>query len=253
MDAGPSKICPHCIQLIAVDASVCPRCGFVQDDGESLREEKQRARWLKVVTLFYAADLVVCTIVNFNSHFYGLSWLFITESVLAALALIFTWIVWKEIKTLFQWKSFTLPKALVYGISAIVFGIAVNVIVKWLNNTIFDQDVYYYRSFRHLTYPKFSMIMLIAILPAIFEELAYRGVILQGLFKLADKKQAIFVAAFLFAIIHMSFISFFWLLPFAIWLGNVRLKENTIWYGVLIHFLFNLTACVFEFWELRIF
>ena len=95
--------------------------------------------------------------------------------------------------------------------------------------------------------------VLVAVLPAIFEELAYRGIILQGLFKLAEERQAIFISAFLFAIIHMSFISFFWLLPFAIWLGNVRLKEKTIWYGVLIHFFFNLTACFFEFWQLRIF
>ncbi|MEJ7737809.1 MAG: type II CAAX endopeptidase family protein [Chitinophagaceae bacterium] len=250
-DAGSSKICTNCIQLIPESSPFCTFCGQRQDNGEDLREEERRARWLRLLTIFYMADLVVCTVANFNNQFTGLYWLLITESVLAVLTLVFMLIVWKEVKPLFQWKSFSLPKVLVYMIAAILFGIAVNVLVKWLNRSIFDQEVYYYRSFRHLPYPKFSMVMLIAILPAIFEELAYRGIILQGLFKLVLERQAILIAAFLFAIIHMSLISFFWLLPFAIWLGNVRLKENTIWYGVLIHFFFNLTACIFEFWEFR--
>jgi membrane protease YdiL (CAAX protease family) len=97
------------------------------------------------------------------------------------------------------------------------------------------------------------MILLVAILPALFEELAYRGIILHNLLKLADEKQAIHISAFLFAIIHMSFISMFWLVPFAIWLGNVRTKEKTLWFSVLIHVCFNLTACLFEFYELWLF
>jgi len=93
------------------------------------------------------------------------------------------------------------------------------------------------------------MIFLVAFLPAIFEELAYRGVILFCLTKITFERQAILIAAFLFAVVHMSFISFFWLLPFAIWLGNIRLREKTIWYGIVIHFCFNLTACLVEFYE----
>jgi len=84
-------------------------------------------------------------------------------------------------------------------------------------------------------------------MPALFEELGYRGYLLQTLLKVADKEQAIYISAFLFAIIHMSFISLFWLIPFALFLGFVRTKENTLWYGVSIHFCFNLTACLFDF------
>lgn len=215
-------------------------------------DDVQRYKWLRILAVFYGIDIVVCTAINFLDYFRGLDWLIITETVLAVLTMIFVILLWKDLRSLFKWESFTWPKAMVYAVAAVIFAIIVNIAVKWVNKTIFDQEVYYYRSFRHLPYPKLGMILLVAILPAVFEELGYRGVILESLFKISEERQAIFISAFLFAIIHMSFISFFWLLPFAIWLGNIRLKEKTIWYGVLIHFCFNITACLYEFYELKL-
>ena len=215
--------------------------------------EAARTKWLRILITFYSIDFVICMMANLVHYFQGLHWLFIIEAILAFVTLIFVLIAGRDLKHLFKWQSFTITKALVYSIAAILFAIVVNIIIKWLNKNIFDEDEYYFRSFRQLPYPRLGMILLVAFLPAVFEELAYRGVILQSLFKIAYERQAIFIAAFLFAIIHMSFISFFWLLPFAIWLGNIRWKEKTIWYGVLIHFCFNATACVFEFYELKLF
>ena len=249
---GSSKTCAYCARAISADSNFCQFCGSFQPDEEEEKNEKQKSKWLKVLVVFYSIDLIVCTIANFIGYFRGLEWLVITEAVLAALTLIFVVFLWKDLKPLLQWKTFTVGKSMAYVVGAVLFAIVVNILVKWLNKSIFDQDVYYYRSFRHLAYPKLGMVTLVALLPAIFEELSYRGIILHGLFKVADKKQAILIGAFLFAVIHMSFISFFWLMPFAIWLGNVRWKEETIWYGVLIHFSFNVTACLFEFYELKL-
>ncbi len=215
--------------------------------------EAEHNRWLRIVIAFYSIDLVICLMANFVNYFQGLDWLFLTEGILAVITLIFVFILRKDLKPLFRWESFTVPKAIVYAGASILFAVAVNIIIKWVNKNVFNENVYYYRSFKHLPYPKLGMIALVALLPAVFEELAYRGVILQSLFNIQYERRAIFFAAFLFAIIHMSFISFFWLLPFAIWLGNIRWKEKTIWYGVLIHFCFNATACLFEFYELKLF
>jgi membrane protease YdiL (CAAX protease family) len=84
-------------------------------------------------------------------------------------------------------------------------------------------------------------------MPALFEELAYRGFVLGKLLLVVDKKQAIFISAFIFAIMHMSVLSLFWLVPFALPLAYVRIKENTVWYGIFIHFSFNCTACILDF------
>lgn len=252
-EGGGSTLCAACSNSISADAAFCRYCGASQSDAEEETHEVQVKKWLRVVAVFYFIDLIVCTTVNFIGYFRGLYWLLFTEIVLAMLTVIFIAFVWKDIKHLLRWKSFTVPKALVYSVAAVLVAFVVNFLVGLTNKFIFEEDVYFYFSFGHLAYPKLAMLFMVALMPAVFEELAYRGLILEGLFRIIDEKQAVFISAFLFAVIHMSFISFFWLLPFAIWLGNVRWKENTIWYGVLIHFFFNATACLLEFYQLGVF
>ena len=102
--------------------------------------EAERARWLRVLIAFYSIDLIICMMANFMHYFQGLNWLFTTEAILAAITLLFVFFVRKELKTVFSWESFTLPKALVYAIASIFFAIVVNIIIKWLNKNIFDTE-----------------------------------------------------------------------------------------------------------------
>ena len=89
------------------------------------------------------------------------------------------------------------------------------------------------------------MVLFVAIMPALFEELGFRGFLLQKLLQVVDKKQAIFISGFLFAIMHTSFISLFWLIPFGLLLAYIRIKENTIWYAYLFTFAStSLFACL---------
>ena len=203
-------------------------------------------KWLIVLSTLYGTDLVVCTLAYRTTYFRSLYWSVATELFLGALAVLFVVLLYRDLRYVFSWKNFSFLKAAVYSGAAVLLAIGVNVVVQWVNYKLFHQDVHFYQSFIYLQYPKLAMILRIVLLPAVFVEIAYRGIILESLFRLADRRRAILVGAFLFAIIHMSFISFFWLVPFAVWLGNVRSREGTIWYGVCIHFFFNLTACLFE-------
>ena len=205
-------------------------------------------KWLVVLSTLYGTDLLVCTIVYRTPQFRSLFWSVSTEIFLGLLAIFFVLLLYRDLRSLFSWKNFSFLKAAVYSGAAVLLAVVVNVVIKWVNYKLFHQDVHFYQSFIYLKYPRLAMILRIVLLPAVFEEIAYRGVILESLLRLADRRRAIMIGAFLFAIIHMSFISFFWLVPFAIWLGNVRSREGTLWYGVLIHFFFNLTACLFELW-----
>lgn len=205
-------------------------------------------KWLIVLSSLYGTDLVVCTLVYRTAYFRSLSWSVATELFLGMFALLFVWMLYRDLRHLFSWKKISLLKAAVYSGAAVLLAIVVNVAIKWVNYKLFQRDVHFYQSFVYLRYPKLAMIIRIVLLPAFFEEIAYRGVILESLLRLSDRRRAILIGAFLFAIIHMSFISFFWLVPFAVWLGNVRYREGTLWYGVFIHFFFNLTACLFELW-----
>jgi membrane protease YdiL (CAAX protease family) len=86
----------------------------------------------------------------------------------------------------------------------------------------------------------------IAFIPAIFEELAFRGVLYNYLNTFLDERLVVMVTGFAFAAIHLNFFALLWLVPFGIFIGSLRRKYNTLWYGVIFHFVFNITACVFD-------
>jgi membrane protease YdiL (CAAX protease family) len=125
-----------------------------------------------------------------------------------------------------------------------------------VNVSFFDTDISYYRSYRIYAYPILIMLYSIALTPAIFEELAFRGVMYNYCASFLDERLVVAVTAFLFAIMHLSLLSLVWLIPFGFFIGHLRRKYNTIWYGIVFHFIFNLTACIFDLYrqgELAIF
>lgn len=80
-----------------------------------------------------------------------------------------------------------------------------------------------------------------AILPALFEEFAYRGVILQSLRRYGDWF-AIFISALLFGILHGNIVQ----IPFAflvgILLGYVCVVSGSMWISIAIHFGNNMLS-----------
>ena len=84
-----------------------------------------------------------------------------------------------------------------------------------------------------------------AVVPALVEEFAFRGVIMQPLRKFGDKF-AIIMTAFLFAFMHGNMMQ----IPFAfiagIALGYFSIATGSIWTSVAIHFLNNFWSYLFS-------
>ena len=85
-----------------------------------------------------------------------------------------------------------------------------------------------------------------AVMPALAEEFALRGVVMQPLRKFGDKF-AVVISALIFSIIHGNFeqIPFSFVVGLA--LGYVVIRTNSIWAGVLLHFLNNFWAVCSEY------
>lgn len=86
-------------------------------------------------------------------------------------------------------------------------------------------------------------IVMIAVLPAIGEELLFRG-IFQRLFIEWTKNThlGIFIAAFLFSFIHMQFFGFLPRLLLGIYFGYLFVWSRSIWLPVIVHFANNAMA-----------
>jgi len=93
------------------------------------------------------------------------------------------------------------------------------------------------------------LIFLIAVQPAIFEELAFRGVILGGLLHVLSPVEAVVVSAAMFMIIHLSIPSFPHLFVMGVALGYLRVASGSLYPGVLLHFAHNLYCVAWEYWS----
>jgi membrane protease YdiL (CAAX protease family) len=131
-------------------------------------------------------------------------------------------------------------------VAAVVFSSVVNIFITEINISFFGTNINLYEGYKIYNFPVLIMFYSIAFVPAIFEELAFRGVLYNYLDTFLDERLVVMVTGFAFAAIHLNFFSLIWLVPFGIFIGSLRRKYNTLWYGVIFHFVFNITACVFD-------
>jgi membrane protease YdiL (CAAX protease family) len=239
------KHCSQCNEPITAESRFCRHCGSAQNN-DAVQASEQKWNNVQQIALFFIFDAVICAIASFIHFFKTVTWSICFDVLLAIIAVAFFCDNWTQNKSLLIWRNFSLLRLLTYCTLAVAGSLVVSFVVGWLNQTLFSKEMSYYAFYATHSYGEELMIFFVAAMPALFEELGYRGFLLQKLLLTVDKKQAIFISAFLFAIMHMSFISLFWLIPFALLLAYVRIKENTLWYGVCIHFTFNFTVCVME-------
>jgi len=241
------KYCLHCNGAIAIESRFCKHCGSIQITQDTTTSEE---RWVIIqqMSVFYGIILLICCLSSFVDAFKTSKWELVFQGLMAATTITFAFYNWPNIRPLFRWPNFSLQKLCAYCAIAIVMAIIVHYTIRWLNAVVFTRQIIYNDFSDMGKFAPYLMIFSMAVLPAFFEELGFRGYLLQGLLKISDPGQAVFVSAFLFSIIHLSFLSLFWLIPFAWYQATIRLKENTIWYGVFIHFFFNLSACIYQMW-----
>lgn len=204
---------------------------------------------MKEVGLFFIIEILCCATALLIDEPSLIS-IALIDIIMAISAVLFFCSDWKTNKAILKWPGFSLSKLIGFIAFTIIASIGVSHSVDFLNRVIFEKGMDFYSIFAFHKYGTYLMFLSIALYPALFEELAYRGYLMEKLLKVVDEKEAIYISSILFFIIHFSLISVFWLLPFALFLGWLRIKTKTIWYGVFIHFFFNLTACVLDIYSL---
>jgi membrane protease YdiL (CAAX protease family) len=82
--------------------------------------------------------------------------------------------------------------------------------------------------------------LMIAVQPAIFEEIAFRGLVFDALFTVTGSGvETVLASAAMFAILHLSVPSFPHLFLMGAVLGLLRLRTGSLYPGMLLHFTHN--------------
>lgn len=92
----------------------------------------------------------------------------------------------------------------------------------------------------------------IAVVPAICEELLFRGGLQRGLARwVTPPHVAIWATAVIFSVIHFQFFGFFTRLFLGAGLGYIYYFTKSIWYSIFVHFLNNAYAVIAAFYFAR--
>lgn len=139
------------------------------------------------------------------------------------------------------------PLLITIFIVAPLFALLVSFIAQLINQGIFNESqTAYYEHFIESPAPLTFAIISIALFPAIFEEIAFRGIVLSELSKVTRLKSAIIISTILFSLLHLSLISMFWIFPLGLFFGYFRAKQRTLWYGIIGHFIYNSSIVLIE-------
>lgn len=240
--------CEICDKEIQSYHRYCYNCGgYLGFDGMQQSLYKNRA--LQSAFSFFFIYLFICLFVRFTDFFDNYSRLFWIEILLAAITLSYTAANFRNLKPALIFRNISFIRLTGCISLAAIASVIINIIVSRLNISFFRTDAGYYGRYSIYSMPALVMIYSIALNPAIFEELAFRGVIYNYLKSFLDERLVVIVTGFMFAIVHLSLISLFWLIPFGILTGAMRKRFGTIWYGVIFHFTFNLIAVFFDLYK----
>ena len=237
--------CEECDSSVKSYHRFCHNCGaFLGSDAEKISIFNNSN--LRTAFIFYIIYLVVCLSVKYTDWFTSYDSLFWVEILLAAVTILFAKANWHAIKPVLRFNHFNVTVLLLVILSAIAFSSIVTLSINQINISVFHTDNNMFESYRIYQFPVLVMFYSVALVPALFEELAFRGIIYNYLSTFLNESLVVTVTGFVFAAIHLNFFSLIWLVPFGILIGTLRRKYNTIWYGVIFHFVFNITACLFD-------
>lgn len=82
-------------------------------------------------------------------------------------------------------------------------------------------------------------VVLICVQPAIFEEIAFRGIVQGSLERVLGMREALIVSALMFGILHLSIPSLPHLLVLGLALGWLRIRTKSLLPGMALHFMHN--------------
>ncbi len=150
----------------------------------------------------------------------------------------------QKVKTTFKFYGYKKisPKAVIITVALGVIVFFLNIFVAGFFDAILEFLGYNFQPNNKLeSYPIYLLLINIvftAVLPAVCEETAHRGLLLKGQSGLGQK-QAIIISALLFGLLHLNIEQFFYATIIGFFLGYITIICDSIYPAIIIHFMNN--------------
>lgn len=95
-------------------------------------------------------------------------------------------------------------------------------------------------------WPVWGIFAIVSLAPAIVEETAFRGVMMERLDRVASTREALLIQASLFAVLHLSPVVFPSHFVIGLLLGWLRLRTRSLYPGMVVHAAYNAVIVALE-------
>ncbi|HYV91445.1 MAG TPA: type II CAAX endopeptidase family protein [Chitinophagales bacterium] len=191
-----------------------------------------------IVSIPFIATLIIFPGMFTSGNFYSLLLLILYVSTFALVVFIEMRKIGKnnDVKH-FRFSAVPVSTILLALITVLTAGLVIEPFVESLPVPETFQN-----AFQRIIQPNIFSFMLVALVPAIFEELLFRGIILEGFLKNYSPQKAILWSAMIFGVVHFNLSQGITAVVFGIIIGWVYCKTNSLIPGMIIHFINNSIA-----------
>ena len=253
---GEIKSCRACYQPISAGSKFCPTCGANQYPTMELEQRMDHVArsWPPVrnAIIFYLVYLGSVVPIIWLPGEDIASGLLVVSVVDVVIILVYWSIarvplgpVLKPTPEAGRWSAIALM--------VLVPMLAVNLAYHFVLQRLFDVEVVsIIDPFVNAGFPFWVILLEACVMPAVWEEVAFRGLIQVRLAEAVRQREAIILTAVLFAVIHCSAPSGIYIFLLGIVLGVIRARSNSLLPGILMHFFHNLVIVLLEHSEVGI-
>ncbi len=240
-----SLSCEQCNTPLQKRAKFCGTCGAAVNKQQNDKLQKS----VQYIIVFYLSflALAIANAILFEEDT-SLSSEIVVEAVFILMTLTFCLLDIKAILKLYGLGDIDLKSIVLSIVAPIITAIIVYYTIGWINVVLEGYDNNMYEAYVYYDYPLVYAIIFLAILPPIFEELAFRGFLFNQMRKVSSVQVTIIGTSFIFALVHFSLISFIWIFPFGMLLGYLRQRYQTLWLGMIVHFIHNFLVLMLDYY-----
>lgn len=243
------KQCPVCKRSVRSGTKFCPGCGLTLVASAAAPERKaslvSSARfaehWEELKRVGWLFGLLLASSFVFGLASWGDSSPWSTVAVAAidaAIVLVAVGLRYRKLLFLFKLHPIGVRGAAALVAIAFVFVGAASGYF-WALERLGVPVASTTDTFTRAGWPLWTMFLLISVMPAIFEELAFRGVIQSSLERVFNARDAWLIQAALFSVLHLSPLIFPSHFLMGLCFGHMRMRSRSIYPGMLLHACWN--------------
>ena len=215
---------------------------------EKLSDQSRLRPWMGILLLAVEIVLFIFLFTPLQVNF-GIPGLVITELAFIVLAVTFCLIRKVKIKEVFPVKKFKI-RELIGALLLILGSFPLSLLFVAFSATVFPSSAAEAQGISDMLYGTMSYpvtVLVVALMPAICEEMLHRGAILSSMRNIKNENLIILIMGLFFGIFHLSVLRFLSTAFLGLMLSYVVVKKNNILLSMIMHFANNLISLTIGF------